>query len=182
MNRNDELLDILGREDASVAELLTGHAQRTQNTVDNAARNISVGVADRLQPRRTRLGGYLLGGVLTSAAAVALFFNSVSVPSSLGPSVPSSLRPSVPAAFSASTRPSVPSSLRPSVPHRSIVSTRPSVPHLKSYASNEAILEQEAEQQVVEFLAAVVSDEATWTLNNADLDRILQEKAHDNGL
>ncbi|MFN5876605.1 MAG: hypothetical protein ACK45E_10035, partial [Ignavibacteria bacterium] len=48
--------------------------------------------------------------------------------------------------------------------------------------SDERILEQEAERQVVEFLAATLVEEDTWTVNNNDIDRLLQENDNDAGL
>jgi hypothetical protein len=48
--------------------------------------------------------------------------------------------------------------------------------------SDERILEQEAERQVVEFLAATLDEEDTWTVNNNDIDVLLQENGNDAGL
>ena len=173
---HDELREILGTEDAAVAAKLAQHKERRNYEVDHQARNLSVGVAKRLQ-KKSRTGSRTFGAALvTSAAAVVVTVLTLNTtqqetaepPQVSAPRVAASMAPAKPA-----FAPAVAESRQPTR-IRKVSST--------ATMSEEVILEQEAESQLVALLADAVTDETVWTITNEDVDKILQENSNDNGL
>jgi hypothetical protein len=175
---HDELREILGTDDAAVTAMLVQHKERRNREVDHQARNLSVGVAQRLQ-KKNRVGSTAFAGALAASAAAIVVLISLNpthpqsgetsrVPSSSALPVAASTAPVVSASASA-----VAQSQQPIRIHRAAqIAT----------VSDEVILEQEAENQLVNLLADAVTDEAAWTITNEDVDMILQENSNDNGL
>ena len=175
-HHQQELREILGNDDALVADLLQQHASRRNDQIDHQARNLSVHVAKGLQKQRpARL--YVLGGLATSAA-VALVVFAVSTTTET-PSTDTSATATV---ASVTTQPtSSPHSAGTNATPNASSSVMRTTPRATA-PSDERILEQEAERQVVEFLAATLDEEDTWTVNNNDIDVLLQENGNDAGL
>jgi hypothetical protein len=167
--QRDELNEIL-------AALLTQHKVRRDRDIDQQARNLSVHVAERLQKQRPARW-YVMGGLATSAAAALVVF-AVSTTTET-PSTDTSATSTVAAV---TTQPvSSPVSAGTNAAAAASTSIGRAAPRAAT-PSDERILEQEAERQVVEFLAATLVEEDTWTVNNNDIDRLLQENDNDAGL
>lgn len=175
-HQQQELVEILGYKDAPVADLLQQHTTRRNELIDRQARNLSVHVAQRLQKKRpTR--GYILAGIATSAAAALVVFAlSSTTPST---SIDTYATPTVATVTTQPTQVPTPEEKEAGV----AASTSSGRRAVRTIApSEERILEQEAEQQVVEFLASALVDEDTWSVNSQDIDLLLQENGNDSGL
>jgi len=175
---HDELREILGTDDAAVAAMLAQHKERRNHEVDHQARNLSVGVAKRLQKKSRTSNTTLAGALAASAAAVVIMIslnqtgpqlgNSPRAPLVSAPRVAASIAPAKPASASAAAE----SQQRTRIRKASSTATVP----------DEVILEQEAENQLVNLLANAITDETAWTITNEDVDKILKENSNDNGL
>lgn len=171
-----ELREILGNDDALVADLLLQHASRRNDQVDHQARNLSVHVAKRLQKQRpARL--YVLGGLATTAAAALVVFAL----STTTPTTSTDTRAKSTVANVETQRTQTPT-LAATITGVGASTSANRIVARTAAPSDERILEQEAEQQVVEFLASALVDEDTWSVDNQDIDRLLQENGNDAGL
>ena len=175
-HQRDELNEILGQDDAPLAALLTQHKVRRDRDIDQQARNLSVHVAQGLQAKRPARS-YVLAGLATSAAAALVVFALSTTTET--PSTDTSATATV---ASVTTQPtSSPLSAGTNATPNASSSVMRTTPWAAA-PSDERILEQEAERQVVEFLAATLDEEDTWTVNNNDIDVLLQENGNDAGL
>ncbi len=175
---HDELREILGTDDAAVAAMLAQHKEHRNREIDHQARNLSVGVAQGLQ-KKSRISATTFAGALATAAAavvVMISFNptqqqnveAVPAPPVLTNRVAASTAPVVPASAPSVVETQQPTRIRKAVSVAAV--------------TDEVILEQEAESQLVALLADAVTDETVWTITNEDVDKILQENSNDNGL
>jgi hypothetical protein len=175
---HDELREILGTDDAAVAAMLAQHKERRNHEVDHQARNLSVGVAQRLQ-KKSRISATTFAGALATTAAAVVIMISLN---QTGPQLGDSPRAPLVSA------PRVTASMAPAKPaSASAVAESPQPTRIRKASSTatmseEVILEQEAESQLVALLADAVTDETVWTITNEDVDKILQENSNDNGL
>ncbi len=175
---HDELREILGTDDAAVAAMLTQHKEQRNREVDHQARNLSVRVAQRLQ-KKSRISTTTFAGAIAASAAAVVIMISLSptqqqhVDKAQAPQVSANRVAASTASVVPASAPSVVESQQP---------TRFRKAATGATVSDEVILEQEAENQLVNLLANAVSDESVWTITNEDVDKILQENSNDNGL
>ena len=175
---HDELREILGTDDAAVAAMLAQHKERRNHEVDHQARNLSIGVAKRLQ-KKSRISATTFAGALATTAAAVVIMISLN---QTGPQLGDSPRAPLVSA------PRVTASMAPAKPaFAPAVAESPQPTRIRKASStatvpDEVILEQEAESQLVALLADAVTDETVWTITNEDVDKILQENSNDNGL
>lgn len=175
---HDELREILGTDDAPVAAMLAQHKEHRNREIDHQARNLSVGVAQRLQ-KKSRISATTVAGALaTAAAAVVVMISFNPTQQQNVEAVPAPLVSTNRAA--ASTAPVVPASAPFVVESQQPTRFRKAVS--VAAVTDEVILELEAESQLVALLADAVTDETVWTITNEDIDMILQENSNDNGL
>lgn len=171
-----ELREILGTDDAVVADLLQKHTSRRNDQIDHQARNLSVHVAQRLHKKRPGRS-FILAGLATSAAAalVVLALSTTTQTTSTDTRATQTVA-------TVETQPTQTPTLAATTTGVDASTSANRIVARTAAPSDERILEQEAEQQVVEFLASALVDEDTWSVDNQDIDRLLQENGNDAGL
>lgn len=171
-SHRDELREILGADDAA-ASLLAQHKIRRDKEIDHAARNLSVTVAARMQ-KKHRSGKIGIAGLaIASAAAIAIMI-------SFNPTLEQSKQVAGDSRVSTATNVNVQDVSAPQL--ASVSMPTRSKARRTEIVSDESILVQEAENQLVDLIADAVSDESLYTITNEDVDMILQENNNDNGL
>jgi len=164
-HQRDELYEILGQDDAYLAAILSQNKSRRDAEVDHQARNLSVHVAERLHKATPRTW-YALGAVATSVAAVLIMM--VTMDSTHDEPVAQVRVEVAPRIVQQQATPPAKSDA-----YKQIAPKR--IQQVADYVPDEQLLEQEAEQQVVEYLAFAVGDDGTWSVKNSDIDMLLQE-------